>query len=91
MDNDLSLKDAEFKQMAIQLALRGDRKLSVVARELNIPYARLRGWVRKHRLKDANLKASPDYRKLEQENKRLKEENEILKKAAAYFAKESLQ
>ncbi|MBK9146009.1 MAG: transposase [Candidatus Melainabacteria bacterium] len=41
--------DDEFKQNAIALAMRGDRSMAAVARELNIPYSRLRGWVDQHK------------------------------------------
>lgn len=69
--------------------------VSKVAAELGINENTLHGWLKKYREKphaafpgSGNL--SPDderLRKLERENRDLREENEILKKAAAYFAK----
>jgi transposase len=82
----------EFKETAIRLALAGDKSTAEVARELGLPEWKLYGWVQSWRKRHAqgDAKASPaseQLAKLQKENKRLKEENEILKKAAAYFAK----
>ncbi len=66
-----------------------------MAVELGMNENTLHGWLKKYREKpDAPFPGSgnlsPDderLRKLERENRDLREENEILKKAAAYFAK----
>ena len=67
-----------------------------VARELGVNKNTMYGWVKRYREKGEMLpfpgsgKLSPEdeqIRKLERENRDLREENEILKKAAAYFAK----
>lgn len=79
--------DDEFKQNAIALAMRGDRSMAAVARELNIPYSRLRGWVDQHKERQSKYQADPRTVELERRVKQLEEENQILKKAAAYFAK----
>lgn len=86
----------EFKQEAINLALKSP-SVDTIAKELGIPSPTLHSWV--HALKkkgniaalDAN--GSKDMATLIEENRRLhkelavaKEEREILKKAAAYFA-----
>ena len=83
----------EFKDSAIQLALSQERTKSSVARELGIPEWKLRDWVSAYKnvqLKTLGMNGKGDTAKvleLEKENKRLKMELEILKKAAAYFAK----
>jgi transposase len=83
----------EFRETAIKLAVTGDKSMAAVAKDLGIEEWRLYGWVSAWRKKQ--IKAGGDEAKvalaqlaeLQKENRRLKEENEILKKAAAYFAK----
>lgn len=86
----------EFKVEAIRLAEMGDKTASQVARELGIRVNQLWKW--KQQLGHEALRGAPARRgrpvdgevaRLERENARLKEENEILKKAAIYFARES--
>lgn len=87
---------AEFKREAVRLLKAGDRPAAVIARELGIPRNRLYKWASDLDTKGAGAfvgsgrpKASHDQlAKLQRENERLREENEILKKAAAYFARE---
>jgi len=86
----------EFKVNAVKMILQGGRKASEVARDLDIQENMLYLWKRKY-LEDeqdtfpgkGNLKSKDEYiRQLERENKRLKDERDILKKAAIYFARE---
>ena len=87
---------AEFKREAVRLMQVGDKPAAVVARELGIPRNRLYKWAQDAEKKGGQAfsgsgrpKASSDaLATLKRENARLKEENEILKKAAAYFARE---
>ena len=87
---------AEFKHEAVRLLKAGDRPAAVIARELGIPRNRLYKWAQDLDTKGAGAfggsgrpKAAQDeLAVLERENARLREENEILKKAAAYFARE---
>jgi transposase len=72
-------------------------KCAEVARRLGVCENNINRWVRQYRERDA--KTSPDglsreqleveLKRLRKENKRLEMEREILKKAAAFFAKES--
>jgi transposase len=84
---------AEFRQEAVKLALNSP-SISATAQELGLPEATLHCWVAKlkktHPAKQEI--AAQDVATLLQENRRfikelarLKEEKEILKKAAAYF------
>jgi transposase len=65
------------------------------AEGLGVNLNTMNGWVKRYREKPVGPfhgsgKLNPEddrVRKLEKENRELKEENEILKKAAAYFAK----
>ena len=87
----------EFKLEAVRMMEESDRPASEIAMELGIRRNQLYKW--KEQLSDKGDKAfkgkgrpkKEDQSKLttlEQEVVRLKEENEILKKAAVYFAKE---
>lgn len=83
----------EFKETATKLALSGDKPISEVARELGIPYRKLYDWVAAWKAKNEKpLKKvasgqTADTARLEKRVRELEKENEILKKAAAYFAK----
>lgn len=88
----------EFKDSAIKLCMDSDKSISSIAKDLGLNKGTLSLWVSDYK-KVNNIKSSKDLNKesLEEENKRLrkelavlKQEKEILKKAAAYFAKETL-
>ena len=87
----------EFKQEAAQLVTQRGRPPAQVGRDLNIDRSLIRAWVEKS--KAGQLVESPnppvaapgleeEVRRLRRENAILREEREILKKAAAFFAKE---
>lgn len=88
----------EFKIEAVRLLEKGDKKASDLARELGIPRNKLYKWREELTTKDSDT-AFPgsgrrsgvegELAKVKRENERLREENEILKKAARYFARES--
>ena len=86
----------EFKQEAINLALKSP-SIAKTAEELGIPSVTLHGWINKLKKKgelvSVDASGGKDMATLIEENRRLhkeltiaKEEKEILKKAAAYFA-----
>jgi transposase len=85
----------EFREEAVQIALRSSKTISETARELELNPETLRGWVKKHEKRsgpaaDAELSVSERAR-LKELERRLREvemENAFLKKAAAYFAKD---
>ncbi len=85
----------EFKQEAVRLSLESGRPISQVARELGVRPDQLRHW--KRDLTQAAEDASPppgelpeqELRRLRRENEVLRQERDFLKKAAAFFAKES--
>src|SRR5699024_3735056 len=85
---------APFKAEAVQLVVQWDRPIVEVAGELGINPGTLGNWVKKYRLEnpEPDKKMTPaDYGRLaelEEQNRRLKMENEFLKKAAAFFARE---
>ncbi len=88
---------AEFKESAVKLAVESDQPVSKTADELGVNANTLHTWLSKYhrpqKRKVGKIEEEHIYdelKKLRKENKRLTEERDILKKAAAYFAKESL-
>jgi len=86
----------EFKMEAVRL-VKGGQAVSVTAKILGVPKASLDNWVRlagKGRLQGAGDKpVSPEQMELARlraELARVKMERDILEKATAYFARESL-
>lgn len=86
----------EFKLEAVRLVKAG-QAAAVTAKVLGMPKQTLENWVRlneKGRLKGAGDKPvsaeQMELARLRAENARLRMERDILKKATAYFAKESL-
>ena len=87
----------EFKLEALRLMDESDRPASEIAMKLGIRRNQLYKW-KEQMIKKGNVPSAKKGRpkkedqseaaKLRQENKRLQEENEILKKAAVFFAKE---
>jgi len=84
---------AEFKRDAVRLVESEGLSVAQVARDLGVNVNSLHNWVRKHREENAPSDLTESERgelaRLRRENRVLKEEREILKKAAAFFAKES--
>ncbi len=85
----------EFKAGAVTLVLREGGSVPQVAKNLDLTESALRAWVDRARA-DAG-KGKPDVltsdeheelTRLRRENRVLREEREILKKAAAFFARE---
>ena len=94
----MAKKDAyprEFKERAVALYRSGGRSKEDLARELGISPTSLHNWVKQASIDAGELPGvSTDDRvevvRLRRENRRLELENEILKRAAAYFAKENV-
>jgi len=85
----------EFKAGAVRLCHVGDRSIVQVAKDLDLTENALREWVRNADIEvgkgppGALTKAERDELvQLRKENRRLLIERDILKKAAAFFAKE---
>jgi transposase-like protein len=86
----------EFKADAVRLVKASERGVGQVAKELDLTETALREWVKRDAV-DAG-KGPPnalttvereELVRLRRDNKRLLMERDILKKAAAFFAKES--
>ena len=84
----------EFKAEAVRLVGSSDRSLSRLAKDLGVADQTLRNWVR-HAAVDGGVRDAlapserEELRHLRREVRTLRHEREILKKAAAFFAKES--
>lgn len=78
----------EFKERAVRLVGLPGRTIASVAIELKVPAWKLRNWVKESKDKLERRSDIDEVVRLQKENKRLAEELEILKKAAAYFAKQ---
>jgi len=85
-----------FREEAIKLVKESGLSIREIAKRLSIPTGTLAYWVKKDKAANRSgkgeviTKEEMEYARLKRENAQLKLENEILKKAAAYFAKESL-
>lgn len=85
----------EFKLEAVRLAALGDRPKARIARELGIRVNQLRKWRLEFEAEERTgapkrmATVDENLGRLQRENAKLKEENEILKKAAIYFARGS--
>ena len=84
---------AEFKAQAVKRLLEGGKGLSEVATELGLSPGQLSAWRNEHLAAGsaealAQRKAEQaEVQRLKREVKRLEEEVEILRKAAAFFAR----
>ncbi len=83
----------EYKQQAVRLVLDEGKSVTAVARELDLVASALGNWVKQaqaDRTKGRTGLTSverEELTRLRRENRILQEEREILKKAAAFFAK----
>jgi transposase len=87
----------EFREGALQLVREGERPIVQIAQDLGIAESCLRRWVKQAELdggkRDDGLSTGEreELRRLRRENARLKQEKEILRKAAAFFAREEIR
>ena len=83
----------QFKAEAVQLVIETGKSVAEVARDLGVNDGTLGNWVKAWR--DANPELEPELspterarvKEMEDEIRRLRMENEFLKKAAAFFAR----
>jgi transposase len=83
----------EFKAETVRLIRESGRSVGSVARELDLTETAVREWVKRAEASGSADSLSPDERtelqRLRKENQELRMEKEILRKATAFFAKES--
>jgi transposase len=87
--------DDDFKAQAVRLVLDEGKSVGAVARDLDLTETALREWVKRARADRTHGRTGlttaerEELARLRKENRVLREEREILKKAAAFFAKQS--
>ena len=84
----------EFKRDAVEIVHSSDRSIAEVARELGIYDSSLGSWVRQDQVNRGEREGVSSNDKdrlleLERENARLRMERELLKRAVAFWVKES--
>jgi transposase len=85
---------AAFRAEAVQLVQANGRSLTQVAKDLGVHHDTLRGWVKQAAIDEGRrggltTEERTELARLRREVRVLKEEKEILRKAAAFFAAES--
>lgn len=85
----------EFKADIVERCRKGDRSIAQVAEDFDLTETSVRDWVKQAELddgtRDDGLTSAEleELRELRRENRRLREDVEILKRATAFFAKET--
>jgi transposase len=84
----------EFKADIVERCRRGDRSIGQVAKDFDLTETAVREWVRQDEIDNGQRDGvtSDEQRELAElrrENRRLREDVEILKRATAFFAKET--
>ena len=87
---------AEFKAEIVEVCQRGDRSVGQVARDFDLTETAVREWV-KQAERDAGIRGDgglttaerDELAALRRENRRLREDVDILKRATAFLAKET--
>ena len=85
------------KDEAVRICLRSSKPIAHVARDLDLPENSLRAWVKQAKIDEAGSSEDgpltseerDELKRLRRENRDLQMERDFLKKAAAFFAKES--
>ena len=85
----------EFKRDVVAVARRGDLTVAEVAADFDIAPESVRRWMRQADIDDGvrdglTTAEQAEVVALRRANRRLEMENEILRRAAAYFAKDTL-
>ena len=86
---------AEFKAEIVELCRRGDRSVGQGARDFDLTETAVREWVKQADIDDGTRSDGlttaerGELSALRRENRRLREDVEVLKRATAFFAKET--
>lgn len=84
----------EFKRRAVELARASEKPVSQVARELGVSASGLRNWISQADIDEGHKPGlssadRAELAELRREKFRLETENEILRRAAAFFARDA--
>jgi transposase len=84
----------EFKAEIVELCQRGERSIGQVAKDFDLTETNVRTWVKQAEIDQGErpgltTEERDELAKLRRENRSLREDVEILKRATAFFAKET--
>lgn len=84
---------AEFRQDVIDVARKGEAPLAQIAKDFGLSVTTLKRWIAIAERKESGtagtrVAESAEMRELKKRNRLLEQENEILRRAAAYLAKD---
>jgi transposase len=84
----------EFKEEIVDACRRGDRSVRQVARDFDLTESSVRSWVNQAEIDDGSRDGltsaeRDELSQLRRENRRLREDVEILRRATAFFVKET--
>jgi len=85
----------EFKDRAVNMVISSEKSTAQIARDLGIRESTLYAWVNQAKSKNSQEKGKSneqlfnELKRLKKELAEVKEQRDILKKATAYFAKET--
>jgi transposase len=84
----------EFKTEIVELCRRGDRSIGQVAKDFDLTETNVRNWVKQAEIDQGErpgltTEDKEELTRLRRENRSLKEDVEILKRATVFFAKET--
>ena len=82
----------EFKAEVVELVRAGGQSVAEVSRNLDLTESAVRSWLERSQPNEESSISSAEgeeLKRLRAENKRLRQERDILAKATAFFAKES--
>jgi transposase len=86
---------ADFKAEIVELCQRGDRSVGQVAKDFDLTETAVREWLKQaerdagNRSDGLTTSEKDELAQLRRENRRLREDVDILKRATAFFAKET--
>jgi transposase len=85
----------EFRDDVVAVARKGEAPVSQIAKDFGVSESCLHRWLQQADVEDGvrpgvTSAESTELRELKKRNRLLEQENEILRRAAAFFARESL-
>ncbi len=76
----------EFQKEVVAVATASDSSIPQLAKDFGIAPSTLRAWINKFGISELNDSADIENRELKKRNRQLEQENEVLRRATAYFS-----